>query len=201
MFCNADGTPNNTGDYELVDGRPKPRTMRDGEWVRFEVALMDGVPAGRIVTGDAKPDEPKTIDQALRAAFAQMAETKGTTVPELLAALQQREIEDLAASTAKSFMSSLAGAGIAKQFSDSASAASAVATAARDAAHRIQLDSLRESMVADMANRSGGLYRAGPIAGPPPESNSAAPLHATDADVETAFRAMCADYATPKREA
>jgi bacterioferritin-associated ferredoxin len=105
MFCDANGRPAPDGDYTLINGRP---ILRDGRSVTLQVHMID-----------AKTGAPTTIDEALKATFAEMAKAQGVTVPELLAALSQKQIEEAAASVATKFVSGAAGAGVAARFADS----------------------------------------------------------------------------------
>lgn len=120
MFCDSRGRPDPNGDYELINGK---LCLRDGRSITFPMMFRDKIAA-----------EPKSIDEALRQRFAEMAKARGTTVAEMLSSLQQSEIEEAATAEAKAFVNAQAGKGIAAMFGDSFQrAVSAAKTMQRDA--------------------------------------------------------------------
>lgn len=116
MYCDARGHADPNGDFELINGQV---CVRDGRGVGTSRFFMD------------KSADPKTIDEALRLRFAEMAKVRGTTVAEMLAGLEQRQIEEAATDVAKAFVSAQAGKGIASMFGDSVQRACSAAKAMR----------------------------------------------------------------------
>lgn len=41
MYFDANGRPDPTGDYLMIDGKITPRMLRPGEYARFDMAFMD----------------------------------------------------------------------------------------------------------------------------------------------------------------
>jgi len=107
--------------------------------------------------GDAKAkDEPASIDEALRRAFAEMAERAGMKVGEMLASMGQVKIEEMAATVAKQFVSAQAGKGIATMYGDEKSAVHLAKSAAnalrRDALAGGSISSGTGAQVRDLAH-------------------------------------------------
>lgn len=181
MYCNRDGTPNSSGNFELVDGSIRPRKLRDGQYVSFEMAFMDGGGAGRFVT------DAKTIDEALKAEFAERAKAAGQSTADYLAGLDQKQVEDIAADVAVAFVRSASGAGVAKQFADSAAAQRHTL----DRAYALRADVIRDAMIADLTGRSGGSYHATAAAETDRQASDIA-----EATAETAHQMMVERYTT-----
>lgn len=127
------------------DGRTKPgyrEILEDGETVRRNMMFMDA----------AKPTQPKSIDEALRQLFATLAKQQNTSVEEMLAAMEQTKLEELAADVARQFVSGIAGSGVAAHFKDSA----ALIAEAKAAAGRLRVDCARRRWLADKENAHRG---------------------------------------------
>lgn len=52
-YCDANGRPDPRGSYELVGGKVRPRTLRDGEYAGFNMAFADNGPSSPIFLTDA----------------------------------------------------------------------------------------------------------------------------------------------------
>jgi hypothetical protein len=116
QYFDAQGRADPNGAYQFRDGK---LVLRSGGSVNFDLMMCDSASGGAHFT-DAKSDSdpPKSIDEALRQRFAGLAERQNTDVESLLAKMEQKNLEEIAADVAKSFISSIAGGGVAKHFSD-----------------------------------------------------------------------------------
>jgi hypothetical protein len=108
MFYDAHGNPDPNGSYEMRGGR---MCLRQGASVSFEMTMFDSA---------AKRSTSGSIDEALRLKFAEMAKARGVSVDEMLLTMEQREIENTVAETAKAFVTAQAGKGLAAQFAKDA---------------------------------------------------------------------------------
>jgi hypothetical protein len=115
MYCDANGRPDPNGDYELINGSV---CVRDGRGIVFNRMFMDS--ASGLNLRDAKSDPPKSIDEALRQRFAEMAKQQGIDVNEMLASMKQTAIEEVASEVAARVVSAHAGQGVASQFATDA---------------------------------------------------------------------------------
>lgn len=130
---------------------------------------------------DKKPKPPVSIDEALRQAFATMAKNKGRTVRELLAEMDQLDIEKTAANVAKQFVSAQAGAGVASMYGDSA------VGLAKSAANAMKREALGGGPGARVVR---DLALSGRYAGAPPLSAPSAAGVSNAAEVRDAARSM-----------
>lgn len=116
MNYDATGRPSETGQFQIIDGKLKPRKIEDGERVSFDIALADNAPGPRIFH-DATNEPPKTVDEALQQAFAAEAERKGyKKVSEWLAKVEPKQLDQIVAEISTSFIRGHAGQGIARHF-------------------------------------------------------------------------------------
>lgn len=104
QYFDASGRPDPNGAYQLCDGK---MMLRPGRSATFDLTLCD-----------AKAQPPKTIDEALKQRFAELAKGQGADVATVLANMSQSQLEDLAADVAKAFINSVAGAAVAAKFTD-----------------------------------------------------------------------------------
>jgi hypothetical protein len=66
MYFDRDGNPSENGAFTKINGKLRPRNMRDGDWIGFDLALLDGGSAKGVYLTDAAsaPDPQKAIKEA-----------------------------------------------------------------------------------------------------------------------------------------
>lgn len=117
MPHNSAGQPDQNGRFQLIDGVLKPRRqIEEGDYIGFDMALVDAASGSRVFLTDAKAEPPKSIDEALKQQFKLLAERDRTTVSEWLAKKPQKDIEEIASQVAAQYISAQAGAGVAAQY-------------------------------------------------------------------------------------
>lgn len=68
MFCDANGTPNANGAYEMRDGRlelRKSRVLQPGESLHYNIMMLDGTtaPSSRVSPADSYSEMRKAVNQ------------------------------------------------------------------------------------------------------------------------------------------
>jgi hypothetical protein len=103
-----------------LDRTRRSRILREGDHVSFEMSLMDAAARadGRPATDRSSPEKPTSLDEALKEQFAQLAEQRGTDVETLLAAMEQKQLEEIVSAAALSFVRSVSGGAVGRFFSD-----------------------------------------------------------------------------------